>query len=341
MVMDMQKLETLPPPPGVIASLQAGFNVVSNRIVLIILPVLFNVYLWLGPRVSVGQWYSAILDNWITLLKRNGFPAQDMVIYTENAPILVDFMQKLNWLGWVRTLPIGIPALMLDIPNKFPVPTPLGIQNVVQLSSFAVVMGSILLLTFIGWLGGGLYFRIVAGASLGEEEAGIGLVRAFSQTILLSILWGIGSVIIFLPLLIVISVLSAINPILAQVAFFIILFFMFWLVVPLFFTPHGIFVRKQNAILSIMSSLRMSRFTLPTSSMFVLSVFLLSRGLSYLWMIPASDSWMLLVGILGHAFISTTLLAASFVYYRDMNNWLQNVYERFQQMNNRSSIKKA
>lgn len=341
MVMDMQKLETLPPPPGVIASLQAGFNVVSNRIVLIIIPVLLNVFLWLGPRVSIGQWYGTILDSWITLLKRNNFPAQELAVYTDTVPFLMDFMDKLNWLGWVRTMPIGIPALMLDLPRTFPVPTPLGIQNVIQLSSIAVIMGSVLLLTLIGWLGGGLYFRIVAGASLGEEEAGIGLVRAFTQTILLSILWGIGSVIIILPLLLVISLLSAINPLLAQAAFFIILFFMFWLIVPLFFTPHGIFVRKQNAFASIMSSLRMSRFTLPTSSMFVLSVFLLSRGLSYLWMVPASDSWLLLVGIFGHAFISTTLLAASFVYYRDMNNWLQNVYERFQQMNNRPSIKKA
>ncbi len=341
MVMDMQNLETLPPPPGVIASLQAGFNVVSNRIALIVLPVLLNVFLWLGPRVSIGQWYGAILDSWITLLKRNNFSAQELAVYTDAVPFLMDFMDKLNWLGWVRTLPIGIPALMLDLPRTFPVPTPLGIQNVIQLSSVAVIMGSVLLLTLIGWLGGGLYFRIVAGASLGEGEAGIGLFRAFTQTILLSILWGIGSVIITLPLLLVVSLLSVLNPLLAQAAFFIILFFMFWLIVPLFFTPHGIFVRKQNALASIMSSLRMSRFTLPTSSMFVLSVFLLSRGLSYLWMVPASDSWLLLVGILGHAFISTTLLAASFVYYRDMNNWLQNVYERFQQMNNRASIKKA
>jgi hypothetical protein len=116
---------------------------------------------------------------------------------------------------------------------------------------------------------------------------------------------------------------------------------MFWLVVPLFFTPHGIFVRKQNAIISIMSSLRMSRFTLPTSSMFVLSVFLLSRGLGYLWKVPTSDSWLMLVGIAGHAFISTTLLAASFVYYRDMNDWLQNVYKRFQQMSSKASMKKT
>lgn len=341
MVMDMQKLETLPPPPGVIASLQAGFNVVSNRVILIALPVLLNAFLWLGPRLSVGKWYGALLDYWITLLKQNGFPAKDLAVYTDNAPMLVDFMEKLNWLGWIRTLPIGIPALLLNIPDKFPILTPLGSQSVVQLASFPVIAGSILLLTFLGWLGGGLYFWIVAGASLGEDETGIGVIRALAQTILLSVVWGVGALIIILPLLLVISVLSAISAVLAQLVFFIILFFMFWLVVPLFFTPHGIFVRKQNAFVSVMSSLRMSRFTLPTSSMFVLSVFLLSRGLGYLWMIPTSDSWLLLVGILGHAFISTTLLAASFVYYRDMNNWLQNVYERFQQVHNRSSIKKA
>ena len=341
MVMDIQKLETLPPPPGVIASLQAGYNVVSSRVVLIVLPVLLDVFLWLGPRLSVGKWYSALLSDSINLLKQNGFPTQDLAVFTKNVPILVDLMEKLNWLGWLRTLPIGIPALMLELPNKLPVSTPLGIQSVIQLPSFIVVMGLILLLTFAGWLGGGLYFQIVARASLGEAEAGIGLIRAVVQTILLSVIWGIGSIVVILPLFLVLTVLAAINPLLPQVAFFIILFFMFWLVVPLFFTPHGIFVRKQNAIISIMSSLRMSRFTLPTSSMFVLSVFLLSRGLGYLWKVPTSDSWFMLIGIAGHAFISTTLLAASFVYYRDMNDWLQNVYERFQQMSSKASMKKT
>jgi hypothetical protein len=339
--MEMQRLETLPPPPGVIASLQAGFNIVSSRIELIILPLLLDVFLWLGPRLSIGKWYSVVLTDGLHVLKQNGFPAQDLAVYNSNVPIIVDFFEKLNWLGWVRTLPVGIPALMLNLPSRFPVSTPLGMQSVIQLPSFLVVLGSIMLLSFIGWLGGGLYFRIVAGASLGAGEAGIGFMRAFAQTILLSIIWGIGSVIIILPLVLMIGLLGALNALLAEVAFFIILFLMFWLIVPLFFMPHGIFVRKQNAFVSIMSSLRMSRFTLPTSSMFVLSAFLLSRGLSYLWMVPASDSWLLLVGIAGHAFISTALLAASFVYYRDMNNWLQDVYERFLQMSNKQSMKKA
>jgi hypothetical protein len=350
--MDAQRLETLPPPPGVIASLQAGFSIVSGRIALIILPLLLDVFLWLGPRLSVGNWFDGALTSWVNFLRQNGLSARELAIYSDNAPVLVDFSERLNWLGWIRTPPIGIPALMVDfpipvpgfilsLPQTLPVHTPLGVQPAIQLPSLIQIMGSIVLLTLLGWLGGGLYFRIVAGATVGESEAGIGLLRAFAQTILLSVIWVIGLVVIVSPILFLVGLLAIINALLAEAAFFIIMFFLFWLVVPMFFMPHGIFVRRQNAFLSILSSLRMSRFTLPTSSMFVLSFFLLSRGLSELWRVPSTDSWLMLIGIAGHAFISTALLSASFVYYRDMNHWLQTVYERFQQMGNRSSMKKV
>jgi hypothetical protein len=339
--MDTQRLETLPPPPGVIASLQAGFSIVSSRIALIFLPLLLNVLLWLGPRLSVGQWYEGFFNHSLMLLRQNGFPARELAQYAENAPLVIGYFERLNWLVWLRTLPIGVPALMLSLPEQIPVQTPFGLQTVIQLPSFMIMLGTCLLLTLAGWLGGGWYFRSVAGASLGEEELGISLIWTWLQTILLSVVWFVGLVVIVFPILILIGLLLAIHPLLAQAAFFIILFFLFWLVVPLFFMPHGIFVRRQNAFLSILSSLRMSRFTLPNSSMFVLSVFLLSRGLSYLWLVPASESWLVLIGIAGHAFISTALLSASFVYYRNMNHWLQTVYERFQQMSSQSSIKKV
>lgn len=349
--MDTQRLETLPPPPGVIASLQAGFSIVSSRIALISLPLLLDVFLWLGPRLSVGNWFDGALTSWMNFLRQNGYSARELAIYTDNASVLADFTERLNWLGWIRTPPIGIPALMVDfpipipgfllsLPQTLPVYTPLGVQPAIQLPSFIPIMGSIVLLTFLGWLGGGLYFRVVAGATLSEAEAGIGLLRAFVQTVLLSVIWVTALVVIVSPILFLVGLLALINALLAQAAFFIIMFFLFWLVVPMFFMPHGIFVRRQNAFLSILSSLRMSRFTLSTSSMFVLSFFLLSRGLSELWKAPSTDSWLTLIGIAGHAFISTALLSASFVYYRDMNQWIQAVYERFQQMSNRSSMKK-
>jgi hypothetical protein len=105
-------------------------------------------------------------------------------------------------------------------------------------------------------------------------------------------------------------------------------FLSLWLIVPLFFAGHGIFLRSQNVFASVLSGLRMARFSLPNSSLFVLSVLFTSLGLNYLWSIPEPDSWMLLVGIIGHAFITTALLAASFIYYRDTTSWLQSVFER-------------
>jgi hypothetical protein len=72
----------------------------------------------------------------------------------------------------------------------------------------------------------------------------------------------------------------------------------------------------------------MTRFTLPTSSLFVLTALLLGMGLNVLWSVPTEDSWLALVGILGHAFITTALLASSFIYYQQMTTWLETVLAR-------------
>ena len=73
----------------------------------------------------------------------------------------------------------------------------------------------------------------------------------------------------------------------------------------------------------------MARYTMPTSSLFVLIVILLAFGMNFLWNIPSSDELVLtLVGLAGHAFVTTSLLAASFIYYRDMQSWLETVFEK-------------
>ena len=127
---------------------------------------------------------------------------------------------------------------------------------------------------------------------------------------------------------VIITIVLQLNEFLANILILVLSLASMWLIVPLFFWPHGLFVRKQNFITSIISSIQMARFTLPTSSMFVLAVFLLTVGLNYLWAIPPQNSWMTLFGIFGHAFVTTGLLAASFIYYRDMNIWLQKVIDR-------------
>jgi hypothetical protein len=47
---------------------------------------------------------------------------------------------------------------------------------------------------------------------------------------------------------------------------------------------------------------------------------------------------MTLLGIFGHSFVTTALLAGSFIYYRDMSAWLQSVIEKLRP---NSTIKQA
>jgi hypothetical protein len=331
--MDRQRLEELPPPPGVIGSLRAGFEAVSSHAVLIIPPVVLDIILWLGPRLSVDGLISPFLQMMSIQARQTIKSSADLQQFTEIQSVFSEMIAHFNLLsllGRLQTFPIGVSSLLAQ---TMPVDTPLGSQKVVQISSIPGLIGLAFLLIVASWILGGLYFHWVSGTILGNarQEASITSMRAIVQTLILSVIWLIGLTMLFIPLTLALTVLTMLSPVLASGALFLMLILSFWLIVPLFFTPHGIFIRKQNAFYSIYTSLRMARFTLPTSGMFVLSVFLLSIGLNYLWSVPPDESWMTLVGIGGHAFITTALLAASFVYYRDMNEWLQTVFEKLQQ----------
>jgi hypothetical protein len=297
------------------------------------MPLILDVFLWLGPRLSVGDLLSPMYKAIFEQARLSLVSANDVTRLTAFQDLFNELLQRFNLFSLIsrlQTFPIGVSSLAAKI---MPENSPLGIQNIVQVSSLAGLLGYMFLLVLIGWLVGGLYFRWVSGTVLGDakREAEIGYGRAIVQTFILSVIWFVALIIISVPIILILMALTFISPAVASGALFVILLLSFWLIVPVFFTPHGIFIRKQNALYSIYTSLRMARCTLPTSGIFVFSVFVLSTGLNYLWSVPASDSWMMLIGIAGHAFITTALLAASFAYYRDMNVWLQIVFEQLQQ----------
>ncbi|HVN16305.1 MAG TPA: hypothetical protein VMT73_11235 [Anaerolineales bacterium] len=318
--MNVPKSETLPPPPGVIGSLKAGFDTVAVHITAIFLPLVLDLLLWLGPHLSVEKLFQPMLSDIRSFGHANGVSASDL---DQMIGIYKTVFHQFNLLSLLRTFPIGVSSLMSGLN---PLATPLGTPTIVQVHSVFDVLGWIAILTLLGWLGGGFYFRWIASLVTPREEA-IG-VQVVLQSVFLSIMWMIASFVLGIPLFLVLYLLFAINPILGQGVLLFLGFLSMWLVVPLFFSAHGIFIRRQNVFASVISSLQMTRFTLPTSSLFVLSVILISIGLNFVWSIPPSDSWMALIGILGHAFITTALLAASFIYYRDMTGWLQTVFEK-------------
>jgi hypothetical protein len=255
--------------------------------------------------------------------RASGFSAEDIQRVSD---FYATTLPKLNLFWLLRTLPIGISSLFFarDVQS-----TPLGVPSIISITSDSNLLGWMFILTVIGWIGGGIYFLSVSRlVAVNNQSEPLGMGRATIQTVLVSILWSGVVIALGIPLFIILALLIQASSILAQISILFFSFLSMWLIVPVFFWPHGVFIYRQNAFGSIFSSLKLARFTLPTSSMFVLIVFLLNVGLNFLWAIPPEDSWLTVVGILGHAFVTTALLAASFIYYRDLNSWVQSVVEK-------------
>ncbi len=313
------EVQAIPPPPGIIGSLRAGFDAIASNVTVILMPLALDLLLWLGPRLSMDRVAQPFIQQLASLAASSGSQTDTVqagiTAYTQ-------FFSEFNLLAVLRTFPIGVFSLMS---GRLPGTTPLGTPGILQVDSAFSLLGLLVLLTVVGWLYGGLYFHWVAALVVTEAPpAG----RAITQTLLYSTIWAALTWALGLPLLFVLILLLSINTLLGEGALLVLAFLSLWLIVPVFFSPHGIFVRKQNALASFIGGFQMTRFTLPATSLFVLTVVLIGVGMNVLWSMPTIDSWLALVGFLGHAFVTTALLASSFVYYHDMTSWLQTVLAR-------------
>lgn len=324
--MEVSRIENLPPPPGIISSIKAGFDAVAARVTAIFLPLLLNLLLWLGPRLRMEEMFKGMEADMALFWQASRIPSEDiqkMLDMYERAT------QSINLFGLLRTLPIGISSLFA---GQGASETPLGGAAVWQVDVITFPLW-IMFLIFIGWVGGAFYFRDVAWAALAEKITSVRAFQAVLQTTLISILCNMILIAISVPVFLILAVAAQVSAVLANLVVLFIALGSVWVIVPMFFWAHGVFLDRQNALTSMLSSLQLTRFTLPTSSLFVLTIFLLSYGLNFLWRIPARDSWVTLLGIFGHSFVTTALLAGSFIYYHNMNAWVKAVLEKLRPNN--------
>jgi hypothetical protein len=310
--MEMRNNQLPPSPPGVIPALISGFNAVASRAVVIIIPIFFDLFLWLGPRLSLYNLITPVLKE------MESMPDQPQTI-VENMTLFTELFEKFNLFSVLRTFPLGIFSLMS---GGLGTQSPLGERFILDLPSFVSFLLWMLLLTVVGWFLGCLYFYSVARISATGTEKLPTIGSSVLQGLLLSGFWSLIWVFVSIPLVIFMGVLLLISQTVASLVYLLIALLVIWLSMPIFFSAHGIFVNSEHLFRSVAKSFRMMRYALPSLGWFVIVAMVLSQGLNFLWRIPPSDSWMTLFGIFGHAFVSTALLAASFIYYRDLNIWV-------------------
>lgn len=316
--MESTTLKAVTAPPSLMKSLMAGFDVVSNHLGLILFSVLLDILLWFGPHVRFARIFAPVFEQ------AAEFPEMQA---PGSLSVLQESVDKINLLGVLRTFPIGVPSLLA---NQSPQQSPLQRLGALELQSFLNLAGFWFLFMLVGVALGTLYFSLVAQASI-QRELNFSLAvrnwpRHFGQVLLLTLFWYILIALFMVPLSCLLSFMLLLGFGFAQFPLLIALFFgamIVWLLIPLFFSPHGIFTHGRKMWDSILQGIRLSRATFGTTGLLILSVVVLSEGLDVVWKLPADNSWFLLVGIVGHAFVTAALLAATFVYYHDADLWLR------------------
>lgn len=314
-------------PPRLILALKEGFNTVANHIGLILLPVLLDIFIWLGPRLRLDALLTPIVEQMTSTLSTVN--TEDMQAMAASATEAWNMLlERINLTNSLSTFPIGLPSLMKSMgPDQ----SPLGLPIMIEMPSFFSTVLAFLGFAVIGIVLGGLYFSAISRRTA-PEPAALDIPKIIGQVVngfVLTIILIIILFILALPTLFVVSIVALLSPALSQIALLFMSFILLWLLVPLVFSPHGIYAYQLSAPRSILTSIKVVRAFLPSVGMFLLTAILLAQGLDVLWQAAPGTSWLTLIGITGHAFIYTAILAASFVYYRQGLAWIQNNISQF------------
>lgn len=315
-------------PPNLVTALLRGFDSIANHLYLILFPLALDLFLWFGPRLSLEKLLQSLVLN---LFNLNGTESAEVAELLEvSQQTWTELLQRFNLFSALSTIPVGVPSLMA---GRLPLGSPAGLPFTWQLDSSVVVITLWIVFGLAGILLGTFYFKLTAQAALQDEVAWGQTLRqigwSFTQVTLLTLLWIVLLVVLAIPLSLVVSLIFSTGSWFGQLLLLLLAGFVVWMILPLLFSAHGIFVNGQRFLVSLRQGIRLTQMTLPGTGLFFLSVFVLSRGMNLLWQIPAESSWWSLVGILGHAFIMTALLAGSFVYYRDADRWTRYLISKF------------
>ncbi len=310
-------------PLGVIGCLAAGFEVIGRNLWLIALPVLLDLLLWLGPRLSVAP----LLQRFGALLTAQAVPDPAVARQIELTVQMLELLgERFNLFALLGMLPLlNVPSLLAQRAPE--VASPLGKPDVVLIADVFTVMGLGAVLIPVGLMLGTLYLnslaRQVRAVRLsGQEGAGQrDNVGSRTAKFLRVFLFGSGLVaagVVSLPLwvLLVGTVASLVRP-LGLLLWLLGAILGGYVVLHLLFVIPGVLLGGRGLLRAIWESVVLIHTHFPSVIGLILLVQIVYQGLGFVWSLPSSDSWSLLVGILGNGCLATGLTAALFVFYQE------------------------
>jgi hypothetical protein len=307
--MTTQKKQDVTTLPGLWQTIAAGFDLTTKHLWLLLLPVFLDSFFWLGPRLSI---FSLMQKSLAGSLPLPGFAATNEQ--------MLDLVAHFNVFTLLSVPMVGVPALMTGLTSDTAPVTPF----VWEIDGYGLWF-----LLFVGLTVGGLlltavYFGLVAQAIRAERLATGQFLRQMGKNWLqLLALTGVMMLtfcIVYTPLLPIGTVLFLFNPALGSLSFSCGSVLLLWLVIYLAFIPHGITLNGRSLRHAFIESLRLVQLNFVPAITMLFGVFIINRALNFILRLADNGNWLTFISIIGHAFVTTSLVVATFIFYRDRIN---------------------
>jgi hypothetical protein len=299
-------------PIGILQSIAAGFDKIAAQPLLLIPPILLDLFLWFGPHLTIPSVFEE-LSNYIVA----PFVAEEVLVEQLHASFL-ELGSRVNLFSVVSSFPVGISTLMA---GRRPVEVPSGEAAIIQISNPILMLFSLLIIMAIGQ-GIGAQFHHWIARQLAPDEDLIEKWKASIKAIVLAALAFTLALLTLFGFSLVAVLASLLLPIFGFMVAFLGFSFLLWAFIYLIFTPHGIIRYKLGIVRAMMESATLVRWNVLPVVGYLGLAYVVTYLTNLVWVMPYESSWFSLLAILGHAFVSATLLAGSYAFYQDRRSWL-------------------
>jgi hypothetical protein len=306
--------QTQSKPLGVIDAIQRGFDLINHRLWLLLIPVLLDLFLWRGPRLSPAPWVHARLDAWLAQVGSDIELPSEMVFMLEQTRLLAD---EMNLFALLTGLVTGLPSFMARQG------TPATVAILTTTETWQVLLAVVVLIP-IGLFIGSTWLALIVRAMQTETPGwGVTLRRAgwlwlnlglYLAGLTAALVAGSGFFALFLTLLLLILGTGGLTLLSWASLFFF--WLVLWVGIGLSFVVSAMAVDGVNVARAVWRSLNVVTRNFPATIGLLLLGLLLTEGFARIWLRLSHQSWGVPLGIVGYAYIGTALVAAGFYFYQ-------------------------
>jgi len=310
-----------PKLPGVIDTLGSGYRILNRHLYLLLLPILLDLFYWLGPRLSidpVARRALQFVDDLAATSTTAAAGSQTAQSWDMVRSVLDAMGKSFNMFSLLST-PLSIPTLLSS--QDLQTPAWVGGMPAFTAAQPGQAFWLAILLLVVGVVLGSIYMGLVVQVvrdgllHLGPlaRQAPLNAGRYIGlMLLLLVILFFVG-----VPLALFVGLMGLLVPLLGSVLVVVVWAVLLWLYLGLFFTVSALFFSGVGPLRAMFYSITVVRLSTSSAMGIFVVIVLISLGIPYVWSAIGSSDLATLVGIVGNGYIGTGLTVAATVFYRD------------------------